>query len=80
VQKEKRWRVFRAGFSVEDGEAIYLYRAIESWMCQGILSLDWPSKLEDASVREITSDMRRNCSIGATGAGVNGAGMRHSLG
>src|ERR1700731_732723 len=29
VQKEKRWRVFRAGFSVEDGEPIYLYRAIE---------------------------------------------------
>ena len=36
MQKEKRWRVFRAGFSVEDGEPIYLYRTIESRVCHGI--------------------------------------------
>jgi hypothetical protein len=28
VQEEKRWRIFRAGFSVEDGEVVDLYGAI----------------------------------------------------
>ena len=30
MQQEKRRRVFRAGLSVEDGEPVYLYRAIKS--------------------------------------------------
>jgi hypothetical protein len=32
VQEEKRWFVFRAGFSVKNGETIYLYRAKNSWV------------------------------------------------
>ena len=35
VQQEKRWRVFRPGLSVKDGESIYLYRAIKSRVFHG---------------------------------------------
>ena len=35
MQQEKRRRVFRAGLSVEDGEPVYLYRAIKSRVFHG---------------------------------------------
>ncbi len=35
MQQEKRWRVFRPGLSVKDGESIYLYRAIKSRVFHG---------------------------------------------
>src|SRR5437899_12745158 len=35
VQQEKRRRVFRSGFSIKDGEPIYLDRAIKSWVFHG---------------------------------------------
>jgi hypothetical protein len=35
VQQEKRWSVFRAGLSVEDGEAINLLGAIKSGVRHG---------------------------------------------
>ena len=39
MQKEKRWRVFRAGFSIEDGDPINPYCAIESRVFHGIFLL-----------------------------------------
>jgi hypothetical protein len=40
VQQQKRWRIFRPGLSVKDGEPIYLYRAIKSRVFHGpLLSL-----------------------------------------
>ena len=47
VQQKKRRRVFRTGFSVKDGESIYLYRAINSRVFQGAflsLRMDWQLK------------------------------------
>src|SRR6266436_5546700 len=35
VQQKKRRRVARTGFSVKDGETIYMYRAINSRVFQG---------------------------------------------
>src|SRR5437879_2949410 len=35
VQQKKRRRVFRTGYSVKDGECIYLYRLINNRMCMG---------------------------------------------
>src|SRR5882762_892186 len=47
VQQEKRWRVFRTGLSVKDGESIYLYRAINSRVFQGaFLSLRMGRRLK----------------------------------
>src|SRR6185369_10557537 len=37
VQQKKRRRVLRTGFSVKDGESIYLYRAINSRVFQAVL-------------------------------------------
>ncbi len=36
VEEEKRWRIFRAGFSVEDGEVVYFYSAIRSRVFHGM--------------------------------------------
>src|SRR5467141_1092669 len=47
VQQEKRRRVFRTGFSVKDGESIYLYRAIKSRVFHGtFLSLGLRSQVK----------------------------------
>ena len=35
VEQEKRWRVFRPGLSLNDGESISLYRAIRSRVLHG---------------------------------------------
>ncbi len=40
MEQEKRRRVFRAGLSVENGELIYVYRAIKSRVFHGA-SLSW---------------------------------------
>src|SRR5260370_41148777 len=47
VQQKKCRRVFRTGFSVEDRESIYLYRAINSRVFQGVflsLRMYWQLK------------------------------------
>ena len=47
VQQKKCRRVFRTGFSVKDGESIYLYRAIKSRVFHGTflsLGVGWQLK------------------------------------
>ena len=53
MQQEKRWRIFRAGLSVKDGETIYLHGAIKSRMFhESFLSLGF-SDGNEASIRQI---------------------------
>jgi hypothetical protein len=61
VQQEKRWRVFRAGLSVKNGESIYLYRVMKSRVFHGtFLSLGVGQRLTYCEHRKKYQDHTRN--------------------
>ena len=80
MQKEKRRRVFRTGFSIEDGEPIYLYGAIESRVFHGTFLLGLGQQISGCEHQRGHERYTKGLHIGAAGDGLKGAGMRRSLG
>ena len=79
MQKEERWRVLRAGFSVEDEESINLYRAIESRVFHRIFLLGLGWQIRGCERQEDHERYAKKLQHWGRRGEFKGAGMRHSL-